>query len=351
MKMNDSDLFFTCSLIELIGRTARQKRSAVVTLLDRKIVSHIYGNAGTLHCEQITKTAEVFIDMCKIPQGDFDNVATCKYEVPDYWTIGKVYARLIEDICDTNIIDALFRVYLSPVSDEISNYNSDFFYQPRDFIKEQFLSEENSSLQEQEKRPAIRFRGFTDAWEQRELNEMASFSKGSGYSKNDILSSGTPIILYGRLYTKYETSIRDVDTFVTAKPRSVYSRGGEVIIPASGETAEDISIASVVEREGVILGGDLNVVTPDNSLTSMFLALTITFGETHQELSRFAQGKSVVHLHNTDLQGIKIIFPSRPEQEKINSFFRRLDRLITLHQRELEKLRNIKKACLEKMFV
>ena len=142
---------------------------------------------------------------------------------------------------------------------------------------------------------------FTTAWEQRELKEMASFSKGSGYSKNDILSSGTPIILYGRLYTKYETSIRDVDTFVTAKPRSVYSRGGEVIIPASGETAEDISIASVVEKEGVILGGDLNIVTPNNGLTSMFLALTITFGEAHQELSRFAQGKSVVHLHNTDL--------------------------------------------------
>ena len=180
---------------------------------------------------------------------------------------------------------------------------------------------------------------------------MASFSKGSGYSKNDILPSGTPIILYGRLYTKYETIIRDVDTFVTAKPRSIYSQGGEVIIPASGETAEDISIASVVENKGVILGGDLNIVTPDNGLSSMFLALTITFGEPHRELSRFAQGKSVVHLHNTDLQGIKISFPSHPEQEKINSFFRDLDRLITLHQRELEKLRNIKKACLEKMFV
>ncbi len=199
--------------------------------------------------------------------------------------------------------------------------------------------------------PEIRFSGFTDAWEQRELKEMASFSKGSGYSKNDILPSGTPIILYGRLYTKYETIIRDVDTFVTAKPRSIYSQGGEVIIPASGETAEDISIASVVENKGVILGGDLNIVTPDNGLSSMFLALTITFGEPHRELSRFAQGKSVVHLHNTDLQGIKISFPSHPEQEKINSFFRDLDRLITLHQRELEKLRNIKKACLEKMFV
>ena len=90
------------------------------------------------------------------------------------------------------------------------------------------------------------------SWEQRKLEMLASFSKGAGYSKNDLLSSGTPIILYGRLYTKYETNITIVDTFVAAKSGSIYSRGGEVIVPASGETAEDISIAAVVENKGVI---------------------------------------------------------------------------------------------------
>ena len=95
--------------------------------------------------------------------------------------------------------------------------------------------------------PEIRFPGFADPWEQRKLGELVQFSKGTGYSKGDLKESGTPIILYGRLYTKYETEITDVDTFADAKPGSVYSRGGEVIVPASGETAEDISIASVVE--------------------------------------------------------------------------------------------------------
>ena len=163
---------------------------------------------------------------------------------------------------------------------------------------------------------------------------LASFSKGNGYSKNDLLPSGTPIILYGRLYTKYETNITIVDTFVAAKSGSVYSRGGEVIVPASGETAEDISIASVVENKGVILGGDLNIITPDKDLNSTFLALTISFGNAHKELSRFAQGKSVVHLHNADLKNADISYPEGKEQQKIGQFFQSLDRLITLHQRE-----------------
>ena len=199
--------------------------------------------------------------------------------------------------------------------------------------------------------PEIRFKGFTDPWEQRKLDEIANFSKGVGYSKNDLCEEGTPIILYGRLYTKYETSIFDVDTFVKEKAGSVYSKGGEVIVPASGETAEDISIASVVVKPGILLGGDLNIVSPTTEYDSAFLALTISSGATHKYLSSLAQGKSVVHLHNADIQSVSAKFPTKREQEKIHLLFGKIDTLITLHQRKLEKLQNIKKSCLEKMFV
>ena len=199
--------------------------------------------------------------------------------------------------------------------------------------------------------PEIRFKGFTDPWEQRKLAEIANFSKGVGYSKNDLCEEGTPIILYGRLYTKYETSIFDVDTFVKEKAGGVYSKGGEVIVPASGETAEDISIASVVVKPGILLGGDLNVVSPTTEYDSAFLALTISSGAAHEYLSSLAQGKSVVHLHNTDIQSVSAKFPTKREQEKIHLLFGKIDTLITLHQRKLEKLQNIKKSCLEKMFV
>ena len=199
--------------------------------------------------------------------------------------------------------------------------------------------------------PEIRFKGFTDPWEQRKLGEIAVFSKGVGYSKNDLCEEGTPIILYGRLYTKYETCIFDVDTFVKEKAGGVYSKGGEVIVPASGETAEDISIASVVVKPGILLGGDLNIVSPTAEYDSAFLALTISSGATHKYLSSLAQGKSVVHLHNADIQSVSAKFPTKREQEKIHLLFGKIDTLITLHQRKLEKLQNIKKSCLEKMFV
>lgn len=199
--------------------------------------------------------------------------------------------------------------------------------------------------------PEIRFKGFTDAWEQRKLRELVSFSKGSGYSKSDLKEVGTPIILYGRLYTKYETVISEVDTFVDEKTGSVYSKGGEVIVPGSGETAEDISIASVVEKPGILLGGDLNVITPPADINAAFLAISISNGKPHNDMAKMAQGKSVVHLHNSDLAKIDFPYPSYEEQCKIRGYFTSLDYLITLHQRKLEKLKNIKKSCLEKMFV
>ena len=199
--------------------------------------------------------------------------------------------------------------------------------------------------------PEIRFKGFTDPWEQRKAIDIADYSKGNGYSKGDLTDAGTPIILYGRLYTKYQFAISEVDTFAVPRNGAVYSQGNEVIVPASGETAEDIARASAVEKSGVLLGGDLNILRPFDFINPLFLALAISNGEPQKELAKKAQGKSVVHIHNTDIQEVTIAYPSRTEQDRIVSVFCQLDHLITLHQRELEKLQSIKKALLEKMFV
>lgn len=180
-------------------------------------------------------------------------------------------------------------------------------------------------------------------WEQRKLGEIAEFSKGSGYSKGDLIESGTPIILYGRLYTKYETSISEVDTYVEAKDGSVYSKGGEVIVPASGETAEDIARAATVDKSGVILGGDLNVVSPNEDINSAFLAISISHGNSQRELAKKAQGKSVVHIHNEEIKNLVVPFPAKAEQNKIVEYFSNLDYLITLHHRKYE---NSHKICL-----
>lgn len=205
-------------------------------------------------------------------------------------------------------------------------------------------------MKNEQNAPQVRFKGFTDAWEQRELRTAATFSKGSGYSKNDLRESGTPIILYGRLYTKYETVINDVDTFVEETPNSVYSTGHEVIVPASGETAEDISRASFVAKSGILLGGDLNIITPADYINPVFLALTISNGNQQKELSKRAQGKSVVHIHNSDLENVVLLYPTYEEQKRIGAYFSKLDSIITLHQRKCETLQKLKKSMLQKMF-
>lgn len=136
MFKNDNDLFFLCSLIEYIGRQQHQKRGTVVLALGEKVLRHIYSFADVLHCEPIAKTAYEFITSCNIPAGNFDNEAACRYDVPDYWTIGEVYERLIEDVCKDDLIQSLIEVYTSWIDESISNYNSDFYYQPRDYIRE-----------------------------------------------------------------------------------------------------------------------------------------------------------------------------------------------------------------------
>lgn len=198
--------------------------------------------------------------------------------------------------------------------------------------------------------PTVRIKGFTDSWKQCKLGEMVNFSKGTGYSKSDLKESGTPIILYGRLYTKYETIISNVDTFADEKPNSVFSEGGEVIVPASGETAEDISVASVVDQPGVLLGGDLNIVKPPSNLDSTFLAISISNGKPHRDMANMAQGKSVVHLHNSDLAKIDFPYPKYKEQCRISQYFKNIDYLITLHQRKLDQQKKLKKYFLQNMF-
>ena len=195
--------------------------------------------------------------------------------------------------------------------------------------------------------PEIRLDGFEGEWEVQTLKELASFSKGNGYTKNDLVNSGEEIILYGRLYTNYQTVIS-----TTVKANAVISKGGEVIVPASGESAEDISRASVVDKSGVILGGDLNIIYPDeNKVDSIFLALTISNGSQQKELIKRAQGKSVVHLRNNDLEKVVLHYPSMEEQQAIGSYFSNLDQLITSYQEKISQLETLKKKLLQDMFI
>jgi len=136
---NNQALFFTCSLIEQLGRTLNQKRSQVVADLNEKGLQAIYGHTDVLHCEPIEKVADDVIREFGLKTGVYNNVSTAKYTVPDVWTVGKIYARLIEDISqEHNVVETLMQIYTSWIDEAISDYNTSFYYQPRDYIAESY---------------------------------------------------------------------------------------------------------------------------------------------------------------------------------------------------------------------
>lgn len=205
-------------------------------------------------------------------------------------------------------------------------------------------------MEEKKLVPKRRYQGFTEDWDKSKLENLASFSKGKGYSKKDLTDIGHQLILYGRLYTNYETVIKKVDTYTIKQENSMLSKGREVIVPSSGETKEDIARASVILEPNIIIGGDLNVIIPSKELDSVFLALNISKGSCQSELMKRAQGSSVVHLYNEDLISVTLYFPCVKEQQKISEFFKVLDDRIANQERKIAKVKALKEAYLTEMF-
>ena len=128
----DNDLFFVCSLIEYIARKTRNHRDVVVNALGKERIQHIFELADVYHCENIDKVSDELIEKSNVPSGNFDNVASCRYAVPSYWDIGKVYKRLILDISakqGTPLMDTLMEIYQSWINRKIEDFNSSTYYE------------------------------------------------------------------------------------------------------------------------------------------------------------------------------------------------------------------------------
>ena len=131
---NNSNLFFVCSLIEYIARGTKNRRLDVVRQLGDDL-SRIYKYADVFHCEPIEKVADDFIQKDNISDGNYDNLSKYKYTIPDYWNIGEVFARLIEDCYEEeNVIKGIKEVYASWMAEKILNFNSDLYYQSREYL-------------------------------------------------------------------------------------------------------------------------------------------------------------------------------------------------------------------------
>lgn len=134
MKSN-SALFYICSLIEYLGRSTNNSRADILKYLGEADVERIYKYADIFHCETIEKVADDFIEKDKIPTGAFDNVSANRFAVPDVWEIGAVFQRLIEDCyLENRQVEGIYEVYESWIADKILNFNTDFYYQSREYL-------------------------------------------------------------------------------------------------------------------------------------------------------------------------------------------------------------------------
>lgn len=153
-------------------------------------------------------------------------------------------------------------------------------------------------------------------WQCDTIGNLGFFIKGAPLSKADISETGTPFILYGELYTTYHEVITSVVRKTEAVVEQVYhSMVGDVLIPTSGETSEEISTASCIMLPGVILAGDLNIFRStkiDGRIMSYMLNHIV-----NGNIARVAQGKSVVHVQASEISKIKISYPDPETQIRI----------------------------------
>jgi len=199
--------------------------------------------------------------------------------------------------------------------------------------------------------PEIRFKGFSGEWESKVLGSVASFYKGKDLPKSSIKYDGVyPCIHYGELFTKYSEVIQII-TSRTNQNDNFFSISNDVLMPTSDVTPKGLVKSCCVKQNGVVLGGDILVIRPNdqNVIDGAFLSRFIRTRE--QQVLQKVTGSTVFHLYASSIENLDIVFPSIEEQKAIGNYFQQLDALINQHHQQITKLNNIKQACLSKMFV
>jgi len=184
-------------------------------------------------------------------------------------------------------------------------------------------------------------------WDVVKLNDIATFYKGKGISKNDISTDGIECIRYGELYTKYNEKIEKILSKTNLTKNKLFlSKKNDILIPSSGETAIDLATASCILKDDVGLGGDINIIRSAQSGVYLSYYLNVI---AKTKIANLAQGKSVIHLYSSHLKSLKINLPPLIEQEKIAEILTTWDSAIS-KQEELVKVRQEnKKGLMQKL--
>ena len=213
------------------------------------------------------------------------------------------------------------------------------------------------------KKPAIRFKGFTEDWEQRKFTLVFDFLQNNAISRAELAKDGEVMnVHYGDILVKY-AEILDIatneitylmDSSIAKKYQASLLKNGDVII---ADAAEDETVGKCTEITGlldeIVLSG-LHTIPcrPKMKYAESYLGYYMNSDAYHNQLLPLIQGTKISSISKSAIKTTWISAPiSEQEQAKIGVYFNKINNLIALHQRKLEKLKNIKKSFLEKMFI
>ena len=196
--------------------------------------------------------------------------------------------------------------------------------------------------------PEVRFKGFTDDWEQRKLTEFVDFFSGLTYTPNDVQENGTLVL---RSSNVSNGEIVDADN-VYVNPQVVNSENvkvGDIIVVVRNGSRSLIGKHAQIKAfmPNTVIGA---FMTGIRSECPEFTSALLNTSRFEEEIA-MNMGATINQITGYMFSKMEFKIPCLGEQKKIGAYFSSLDNLITLHQRKLEKLKNIKKSCLEKMFV
>ena len=200
--------------------------------------------------------------------------------------------------------------------------------------------------------PEIRFAGFTDPWEQRKLGNCGTTYGGlSGKTKEDFGHGNARFVPYTNVFDNPLTDTKRLETVEIDSSQNKVAYG-DTFFTVSSETPDEVGMSSVwlSDQDDVYLNSFCFGYRQDSTFDPHYLAYMLRSSSIRSDLTLLAQGISRFNISKNKVMELSVPVPSAAEQKQIGQYFARLDSLITLHQRKYDKLAQLKKSMLDKIF-
>lgn len=193
-----------------------------------------------------------------------------------------------------------------------------------------------------------RLKGFSEKWKLVKLGEIATFKKGKGLPKNDIHADGKyEAIHYGELFTKYSEYIESVISRTNSIKGMFLSKKNDILMPTSDVTPRGLSTASYIDKDGVVLGGDILVIRSSGSLNGLFFCYLVNLNK--KDIIKLVSGSTVFHLYGSDMARFHLRLPPIKEQESIIKILTTADKEISKLENKLKILKEQKRYLLNNL--